>query len=59
MNRYKCSFCGETFDEPHIDRARENLDGENGIWDYVVKTCPFCGSDDFEECEEDDECETF
>ena len=59
MNRYKCSFCGEAFDEPHIDRARENLDGENGIWHYEAKTCPFCGSDDFEECEEDDECETF
>lgn len=59
MNRYKCSFCGEAFDEPHIDRTRENLDGENGIWHYEAKTCPLCGSDDFEECEEDDECETF
>ena len=49
MNRYMCSFCGETFDEPHIDRARENLDGENGIWDYDVKTCPLCGSDNIED----------
>lgn len=42
---YKCSYCLKHFNFPkHID---------NGTDDVAV--CPFCGHDDFEKTQEDDE----
>ena len=57
---YKCSCCGEIFDEPDYITIRENLDGEHGWWTHNEDFCPYCGSEDFEDYdifEEEQECE--
>lgn len=52
---FKCDACGETFSNPHVREIKENLDGERGIWLDRIESCPHCGSEDFNECKEDDE----
>ena len=41
---YKCDDCGAIFYEPDTKHHRENLDGENGVWEYDYSVCPRCGS---------------
>lgn len=52
---YYCLSCGRSFDEPHKHTYRENLDGENGWATFTEQTCPYCGGEDFEEEELEDE----
>ena len=52
---YRCSWCGELFEEPVTRSFKENLDGENGWWTYTEEICPSCGSQEIEEAAEDDE----
>lgn len=52
---FRCDWCGGTFDEPDKQTVRENLDGEHGWWEHTEQYCPHCGSEDFEEEQEDDE----
>lgn len=58
---YVCRRCGEVFDTPHERTYREPRE----FWGmlcaevFIEQTCPYCGSDDFEEeyvDEEDKEC---
>lgn len=52
--KYRCEWCGLTFDEPDVLRRRENLDGERGVETQTILCCPFCGAEGmyFEELEE-------
>lgn len=52
---WKCSCCGEIFDEPAEHVYRENLDGENGWYTWHIAVCPVCGDEDFELIEQEDE----
>ena len=42
---FRCDSCGAVFPEPVISREKENLDHENGWWEYVSYLCPYCGED--------------
>ena len=48
-----CRACRTVFDEAESVRRMENLDGENGWWEHWDDVCPVCGSDEFDEIEED------
>lgn len=54
---YKCNECKELFDEP--DSYRENVGefwGQPAYQTFYI--CPYCGSDDFDEYEEEmNECD--
>jgi rubredoxin len=52
--KYRCEWCGLTFDEPDVLRRRENLDGERSYVLVTEKFCPDCGAEEmyFEELEE-------
>lgn len=52
---YICYCCGEVFDEPLRFTRRENLDGERGIETQRWVLCPWCGEEQIEtiETEED------
>lgn len=52
--KYRCEWCGLTFDEPDVLHRRENLDGERGYALVTEKFCPDCGAEEmyFEELEE-------
>ena len=52
---YVCFRCCARFDAPDIIRRRENLDGENGWWDYDQAICPACGDEEIEEGENEDD----
>lgn len=54
---YSCPCCGLLFEEPDVIHRRENLDGENGWWDYYEARCPDCGEEEIEEYHEEDEDE--
>ena len=46
---WTCCECERTFDEPVVKAYRENLDGENGWWEYTEAHCPYCGSEFIDE----------
>ena len=50
---YLCGRCGLIFDAPEQIRRIENLDGERGWWEHFDPVCPLCGTDDFDEIEEE------
>lgn len=52
--KYRCEWCGLTFDEPDVLHRRENLDGERGYALVTEKFSPDCGAEEmyFEELEE-------
>lgn len=52
---YYCDNCGEFFDEDEFGTSHECVGefwGSPAYMDYDV--CPYCGSYDFSECEEED-----
>lgn len=51
---YFCNACEEEFDKPDHFVEKSYEVGE-GIQHEVMYTCPYCGSFDFEETDEDDE----
>lgn len=50
---YQCESCGAAFEDAVETLVRENLDGEHGVWDHVVKSCPYCWSEFIEEVKDD------
>lgn len=54
---YKCCHCHAIFTEPYVYTETENLDGENGWETRCVETCPWCGCEEYEynDFEEEDE----
>ena len=44
--KYRCEWCGLTFDEPDVLHRRENLDGERGYALVTEKFCPDCGAEE-------------
>lgn len=54
---YRCLCCNATFSEPYTRVELENLDGENGWETRCVETCPWCGCEEYEynDFEEEDE----
>lgn len=42
---YQCENCGAIFYEPDRRGYKENLDDEDGWWEYEYDVCPQCGSD--------------
>ena len=54
---YKCDYCGKTFEYPRIKTYKESREfwGMTCYEEIDVATCPFCGDEDFEEYEEEDE----
>lgn len=56
---YRCEYCGSLFDEPHVRRFRECLDGEHGWQTFYDASCPVCGCEDFEELGDDAETDLF
>ena len=53
---WRCSFCGETFDEPDVYFYVE-LHGEFSE-PWAVNVCPECGSEEIEEYEQEDAYDT-
>ena len=49
-----CESCGADFKHPDIYQARENLDGERGVWLHSVASCPYCGSEFLKERKDED-----
>lgn len=54
---YICKRCWSVFSEPDSRDYWENLDGENGWWQYTEHFCPNCGSTAIEEAAEEEEAE--
>ena len=54
---YHCLDCDEEFDEPECEEAWYHSDyiGHGGWYPERTAKCPYCGSEDFEECS--DRCE--
>ena len=57
IKMYKCDYCGKTFEYPRIKTYKESREfwGMTCYEEIDVATCPFCGDEDFEEYEEEDE----
>lgn len=49
-----CTDCGEKFHSDDANRRVEYVDDSGKPWGSVL-VCPFCGSDDIEECDDDDD----
>lgn len=53
MTKYVCEDCGAIFDEPEVKRWTENHGSEmQEAW--AIPVCPECGSEEFEEIENDE-----
>lgn len=59
---YKCQNCNKTFNEDEAGEVHTTYEAEYGVsgelasrspLNYLV--CPYCKSDDLEECEEDED----
>ena len=56
---FKCIECDHHFDEPGRIEEMEYADyGIGGQWlpAYVTNVCPNCGSEDYEEVSDEDDC---
>jgi hypothetical protein len=57
---YRCDYCRREFDEPKtIHTTYESLYGVSGLFGNSTPcsydVCPYCGDEDIEEVEEDEE----
>ena len=52
MTDYICEDCGAIFDEPEVRRWTENH-GNGIVEDWAMDICPVCGSEDYEEIDDD------
>lgn len=52
---YRCACCRTVFTEPLVLTRKENLDGERGVETQRWVLCPWCGEEQIEtiETEED------
>jgi len=59
MKEYKCDNCGRIINENHIDRVeyKEYVDywGANALYTTYIDTCCFCGSDELDPYEEEED----
>ena len=51
---YRCWICDARFEQPAIERYREDMNGEGATQLYTVPHCPVCGSEWFEVDDETD-----
>lgn len=59
---YYCQECKEEFEEPNKERKTfESYYGVDHLFnsshDFILETCPFCGSDAIEEMKKCDRCD--
>ena len=46
----RCAECGAEFDEPIVNRRREDMNGEGAWQTWIEWYCPECGGQEIEEC---------
>lgn len=52
---YQCNHCGELIEQPEERRETEmhEAHGARQPYETILRVCPFCGSDDIEDCTEE------